>query len=70
MEMSSEKKDAFNRILEDLAGELGITKTQYETLRKSYTDVGTWLNDDKALGPYNVDVYPQGSSVWGRLFSQ
>ena len=30
--ISQEKKESFNRILEELASELGITKTQYENL--------------------------------------
>lgn len=67
MEMSSEKKDAFNRILEDLAGELGITKTQYENLATSYKAVGTWLNDDENLKGYDVNVYPQGSFRLGTI---
>ena len=65
--MSQEKKVAFNKIFEELASELDITKKQYETLKKSYTDVGTWLNDDESLSPYNVDVYPQGSFRLGTI---
>ena len=67
MEMSLEKKDAFNRILEDLAGELNITKSQYDALARSYSDVGRCLNDDESLRPYNVDVYPQGSFRLGTI---
>lgn len=65
--MSQEKKVAFNKIFEELASELDITKKQYETLKRSYTDVGTWLNDDESLSPYNVDVYPQGSFRLGTI---
>lgn len=65
--ISQEKKDSLNRILEELASELGITKTQYENLTTSYKAVGTWLNDDENLKNYGINVYPQGSFRLGTI---
>lgn len=65
--MSQERKDSFNRILEELASELGITKTQYENLATSYKAVGSWLNEDETLKGYDVNVYPQGSFRLGTI---
>lgn len=65
--ISQEKKESFNKILEELAGELGITKTQFENLASSYKAVGTWLNDDENLKSYDVNVYPQGSFRLGTI---
>ncbi len=65
--ISQEKKESFNRILEELASELGITKTQYENLATSYKAVGTWLNDDESLKGCGVNVYPQGSFRLGTI---
>ena len=65
--MSQERKDSFNRILEELASELGITKTQYENLATSYRAVGSWLNEDETLKGYDVNVYPQGSFRLGTI---
>ena len=65
--ISQERKDSFNRILEELARELGITKTQYDNLTTSYKAVGTWLNDDENLKEYDVNVYPQGSFRLGTI---
>lgn len=65
--ISQEKKDSFNKILEELASELGITKTQYDNLTTSYKAVGTWLNDDENLKGYDVNVYPQGSFRLGTI---
>lgn len=65
--ISQEKKESFNRILEELASELGITKTQYENLATSYKAVGTWLNDDESLKGCDVNVYPQGSFRLGTI---
>lgn len=65
--ISQEKKDSFNKILEELASELGITKTQYDNLTTSYKAVGTWLNNDENLKGYDVNVYPQGSFRLGTI---
>lgn len=65
--LTQEQKIYFNQIFESLAGELGITKTQYENLVQSYNAVGSWLNDDLTLKAYNVSVYPQGSFRLGTI---
>lgn len=65
--ISQEKKDSFNRILEELTRELGITKTQFGNLERSYKAVGKCLNDDENLKGFDVNVYPQGSFRLGTI---
>lgn len=61
------QRNEFSNILEGMAMNLDITKTQYENLVKSYNAVGEYLQDDVHLAAYNPIITPQGSLRLGTI---
>lgn len=66
--LTSEQKNQFSEILEELGNTLDITETQYNAVLKSYEAVGTWLSkEDSSLAPYKPEILPQGSFMLGTM---
>ena len=64
--MTVEQKKQFSVILSELGKSLDITESQYNTVVKSYTAVGSWLaNDSSLLASYQPEILPQGSFLLG-----
>lgn len=59
----SRYEDFFNQIAKDL----DLTKTEEDTIIKSYEAVGNYLNNSAELSKYNVKVFPQGSMRLGTI---
>ncbi|MCO6496839.1 MAG: nucleotidyltransferase [Chitinophagaceae bacterium] len=66
--LTTEQKQQFSDILEELGKTLDITETQYETAVKSYEAVGNWLaKEDSTLALYSPEILPQGSFMLGTM---
>ena len=66
--LTSEQKNQFSEILEELGSTLDISETQYKAVVKSYEAVGTWLSkEDSSLAPYKPEILPQGSFMLGTM---
>jgi hypothetical protein len=66
--LTSEQKNQFSEILEELGNTLDISETQYKAVVKSYEAVGTWLSkEDSSLAPYKPEILPQGSFMLGTM---
>ena len=66
--LTTEQKDQFSEILEELGNTLDISETQYKAVVKSYEAVGTWLSkEDSSLAPYKPEILPQGSFMLGTM---
>ncbi|TDO05395.1 nucleotidyltransferase [Sunxiuqinia elliptica] len=66
--LSSEQKQQFNDLLEELGNTLDISETQYDAAVKSYEAVGSWLSEgNSALAPYSPEILPQGSFMLGTM---
>lgn len=66
--LTLDQKQQLNDILEELANFLDITKTEHETIGKSYEAVANWLaKPDSSLQPYDPQILPQGSFMLGTM---
>lgn len=66
--LTSEQKNQFSEILEELGSTLDISETQYNAAVKSYEAVGSWLSkEDSPLAPYQPEILPQGSFMLGTM---
>jgi len=66
--LTTEQKNQFSDILEELGKTLDISETQYEAAVKSYEAVGNWLaKADSTLAPYSPEILPQGSFMLGTM---
>lgn len=58
-------KEIINEIYENIADELNISDSVFETAEKSYKALGEYLENN--IDGYKVDVFPQGSMNLGTL---
>ncbi len=66
--LTTEQRNQFSEILEELGKTLDISETQYEAAVKSYEAVGNWLaKEDSTLAPYSPEILPQGSFMLGTM---
>ena len=66
--LTTEQKEQFNDILEELGKTLDISETQYNNAVSSYEAVGNQLSkEDSALAPYTPEILPQGSFMLGTM---
>lgn len=66
--LTTEQKQQFNEILEELGKMLDISETQYNAVVKSYEAVGNWLSkEDSLLAPYKPEILSQGSFMLGTM---
>ncbi len=66
--LTTEQKQQFSDILEELSKSLDITKDQHDKAVKSYEFVGTWLaEEDSPLAKYQPEILPQGSFMLGTM---
>lgn len=66
--LTTEQKQQFNEILEELGKMLDISETQYNAAVKSYEAVGNWLSkEDSLLAPYKPEILSQGSFMLGTM---
>lgn len=66
--LTTEQKEQFSDILEELGKSLDITETQYNAAVKSYEAVGDWLaSEHSSLAPYRPEILPQGSFMLGTM---
>jgi hypothetical protein len=66
--LTSEQKNQFSEILEELGKTLDISETQFNAAVKSYEAVGSWLSkEDSSLAPYKPEILPQGSFMLGTM---
>jgi Second Messenger Oligonucleotide or Dinucleotide Synthetase domain len=66
--LSTEQKQQFNEILDELGKSLDISETQHNAAVKSYEAVGDWLSkSDSELALYKPVILPQGSFMLGTM---
>lgn len=66
--LTTDQKNQFSDILEELGKSLDISESQYEAAVKSYAAVGNWLSkEDSTLAPYSPEILPQGSFMLGTM---
>ncbi len=66
--LTTEQKEQFNDILEELGKTLDISETQYNNAVSSYEAVGNQLSkEDSVLAPYTPEILPQGSFMLGTM---
>lgn len=66
--LTTEQKQQFSDILEELGKTLDISETQYNAAVKSYEAVGNWLSkEDSLLAPYKPEILSQGSFMLGTM---
>ena len=66
--LTTEQKQQFNELLEELGKTLDISETQYNAAVKSYEAVGNWLSkEDSLLAPYKPEILSQGSFMLGTI---
>ncbi|TND10162.1 MAG: hypothetical protein FD123_410 [Bacteroidetes bacterium] len=66
--LTSEEKEQFNLILEEIGKSVDITPIQYEAAVTSYKAVGSWLSDKtSSLAPYLPEILPQGGFLLGTM---
>ena len=65
--LDSEQKKQFSEILEELARQLDVTHTEFETITKSYEAVGSYLAEADSLLAYKPSIHPQGSFLLGTV---
>jgi len=66
--LTTEQKQQFSDILEELGQTLDISETQYNAAVKSYEAVGTWLSEEgSTLAPFTPEILPQGSFMLGTM---
>ncbi|RLD85511.1 MAG: nucleotidyltransferase [Bacteroidetes bacterium] len=66
--LTTEQKQQFSNILEELGKSLDITEEQHKKAVKSYEFVGNWLAaDDSLLARYKPEILPQGSFMLGTM---
>lgn len=66
--LTTEQKNQFGEILEELGKSLDISETQFNTAVSSYQAVGEQLSkEDGLLAVYNPEILPQGSFMLGTM---
>lgn len=66
--MTQEQITHFDGIFNALCTSLDITKSQFDTVVRSYRAVGDWLaKSDSSLAPYKPIIRPQGSFLLGTM---
>lgn len=66
--LTSQQREQFSEIFDELAKSLDITKTQYEDAVTSYQFVGRWLaGEGSDLAIYKPEILPQGSFLLGTM---
>lgn len=66
--LTLDQKQQLNDILEELGSSLDISKTEHETIGRSYEAVAGWLaKPDSSLQPYDPQILPQGSFMLGTM---
>jgi len=66
--LSTEQKEEFSGLLEEVGKSLDISKTQHDAVVKSYEAVGDWLSrPESELSPYQPVISPQGSFRLGTM---
>lgn len=65
MILSEKTKRELNPLLTNIAEELDITESMYDSLSQSYKAIGEYLGGSKELSAYNVEIHPQGSLLLG-----
>jgi len=66
--MSEIVEHQLSGILALIAGQLDITKSQYEDVKRKYEAVAEWLSQpDTNLSPFSPEIYPQGSFALGTV---
>lgn len=61
-------QNELKQLFQYLAELLDISETQYESAKKHYEAVGTWLNSaDSPIAKYSPTIYPQGSFRLGTV---
>jgi hypothetical protein len=66
--LSTDQKQQFSDILDELGKSLDISETQHNAAVKSYEAVGNWLSkEDSELAPYKPVILPQGSFMLGTM---
>jgi hypothetical protein len=60
--LTTEQKQQFSEILEELGKTLDISETEFDAAITSYTHVAEWLaHEDSPLAEYSPEILPQGS---------
>lgn len=65
--LDADQKKQFSEILEELARQLDVTQTEFETITKSYEAVGSYLAETDSLLAYKPSIHPQGSFLLGTV---
>lgn len=66
--MTNEQSKQFSEILIELATLLDVTETEFQTISRSYEDVGRFLAEENSpLQAYNPSIHPQGSFLLGTV---
>lgn len=66
--LTTEQKQQFNDLLDELGKSLDITETEYKAAVQSYNAVGSWLSaPSSSLAPYSPEILPQGSFLLGTM---
>ncbi|MCW3464241.1 nucleotidyltransferase domain-containing protein [Chitinophaga nivalis] len=66
--LTTEQRDQFSEIFDELGKSLDISKTDYDKAVTSYRYVGGWLAEkDSPLAPYSPVISPQGSFLLGTM---
>lgn len=66
--LTTDQKEQFSDILEELGNSLDITETEYNAAVKSYQAIGEQLTKkDSELIPYEPEILPQGSFMLGTM---
>jgi hypothetical protein len=66
--LTSQQKQQFNEIFEELGNSLDITQKQHEAAVTSYEFVAQWLaKPESPLAPYKPEILPQGSFLLGTM---
>jgi hypothetical protein len=66
MALTTQQKQQFSEILDELGQTLDISETEFNAAVTSYNAVGNWLSsENSALAPYKPEILPQGSFLLG-----
>lgn len=57
----------YESFFNEIAVQLDLTESEFNTITNSYRAVGEYLAKDKILSQYNVEVFPQGSMRLGTV---
>ncbi|SHI55673.1 nucleotidyltransferase domain-containing protein [Flavobacterium haoranii] len=64
--LTTQQKQQFSEILNELGKSLDISETEFNAAVASYNAVGNWLSsENSALAPYKPEILPQGSFLLG-----